>query len=340
MRARHNASARASAAAGSRSTPSVASAIAIVPTIAAVAYSSCVSPRHKAARRSRSRFSSGSARGSSKQRRPAQIACRAVGDGERLARFVGPPLRFAAFAAEHRHARFAELQRGVAVDRHVTGMEHRLDRSRRVERVDESRQRMDRRAQAEDRAQGEQFGEPRAECVQRQIDEIVRFEFCGRFVEAVGDRQAEAGDRFAHVQASSGVAFEPVHRNAPAGVGERQRREQEPRQTSSFSGVTRPVEVGADRRPGQRRADGAHETGDFVAGLLFDPEQHQESADLLGPRIAGEDHRHRFLGLGQRQGARQRLAAAKNGDESREGMLVRLPRGSIAFPGAARRRRR
>ena len=110
------------------------------------------------------------------QRRPAHFARHAVCDGERLARLVGPPLRFAAFAAEHRHARFAEPQRGVAVDRHVAGMEHRLDRSGRAERVDEPRQRMDRRAQAEDRAQGEQFGEPRAEGVQRQIDEVARFE--------------------------------------------------------------------------------------------------------------------------------------------------------------------
>ena len=127
------------------------------------------------------------------------------------------------------------------------------------------------------------------------------------------------------------MAFEPVHRDAPAGVGERQRREQEPRQAPALAGVARPVEVGADRRLGQRRADGAHESGDLVAGLLFDPQQHQEGADLLGPRAAGEDHRHRFLGLGQRQGARQRLAAAKNGDESREGMRFGRQGGRLRF---------
>ena len=178
---------------------------------------------------------------------------------------------------------------------------------------------MDRRAQAEDRAQGEQLGESRAEGIQRQVDEVARLEERRRFVEAAGDRQAEAGDRLARIKASGGVAFVPVHHDAPAGVGERQRREQEPRQAAALAGVTRPVEVGADRRLGQRRAGGAHESGDLVAGLLLDPEQHQEDADLLGPRAAGEDHRHRFLGLGQRQGARQRLAAAENSDELRQG---------------------
>ena len=118
------------------------------------------------------------------------------------------------------------------------------------------------------------------------------------------------------------MAVEPVQRRRDSRrLREQQRREQEPRRLPLLAGVGGPVEIDpAPAGAGMRRAGGADEAGDLLAGLLLDAQQHQEGAELLGQRLARQDHRHRLLGLVGGQRARQRLAAPEQPDEAREGM--------------------
>ena len=165
-------------------------AIASVPETAASPYSSSISPRHTAAsRREIHRLVRRLAR-LVDQRRPALFADRAFDRRHHLAGLVRTALDLAAFAAEDGQLRLPEKHAGAAMDAPYSRDGKRPAACGRPERIEHARERMDRRAQAKDRAQLEHVGDRGL----RDVDRADRRNFVGQ-MSAASSRLARPGSR-------------------------------------------------------------------------------------------------------------------------------------------------
>ena len=153
-----------------------------------------------------------------------------------------------------------------------------------------------------------------------QIGEIFARELFAGFLETVRRRDAQGAQNFAGVETARRVAVEAMHEHFLARLREAERRQQDTRAIAASCRRRRTSRCPRRTAAGQRLADCADKTGDFLGAFLLHPQQHQEGAELFRQHRAGQDHRHCFFGFVDGEGAGQIAAAAEDGDETGERM--------------------
>ncbi|MCY1429429.1 hypothetical protein D9M71_453460 [compost metagenome] len=229
-------------------------------------------------------------------------------------------LDLAAIALDH-DGGITEQSTGVAMHGLITRVENALQAATGAQRIEDPRQGVDRRAQAQGVAQVDhalqlwrpvhQWHEGQAAVIQRRT----------HLLPVTAQRDVQFAQQLLAVQASGRVGAAAVHENPHAVLRQALGRQQIPRQVPLLAGIGRPVQIHCHCRRIQAFAQGFGETRHLLEAFFLVPQQHQECAELGFLDLFIEHHAHGFAGLDPGQVTSAALAFAKDPYELGERML-------------------
>ena len=215
----------------------------------------------------------------------------------------------------------AEQCAGLAVCVLISGVEDTLQ-PQRAERIEQARQRVNRRAQAEQVAHVDHALQHRHPGAQRNEREIALVQCSADLlpVLAATDAQQLAAVRYRCARRWGATA---VHEDAHAVGCQAPGCEQVPGQVAFLASVAWPVQVDSRLRRLHPLAYRFGESGQLFGAFFLVPQQHEEGAELGLLGLAVEQHAHGFAGFFTRQVAGATFALAEDAHIHGEGVFGR-----------------
>nr|GFA76659.1 hypothetical protein [Tanacetum cinerariifolium] len=257
-----------------------------------------------------------------RQSRPFLIPWLAVGGAIQMADRVRVDFNFAAVAFDHNRV-VAQQTAGVAMHGLIARVKNTLQTAACAQRVENARQRVNWRAQAEGVAQVDHALQLRRPVSQRDECDVVLLQRLTHCLPVAAQRDAQQLQQLLTVKAAGGMRTAAMHQHSHPILRQAFGREQVPRQMTLLAGVGRPVDVYAELGCVQAFAHGFGKARQFIRALFLVPQQHEKRAELGVLDFFIEHHAHCFSGFGAGHVASAAFTFAQDTYEGCERVFVR-----------------